>query len=333
MYCPACGTELDGTANYCRDCGEQLTARHADDPSQVDDPRAGDDPPHGDPPPETPPTATQTARRDTPPEGPPSGQATDASRPIPAGAAAVDITCQHCGVRPIEELATGHRITGMVLVWFKQTYQLIGCHRCVRRKLWWMAAKNLVVGWWAYPAGLWNAALTAKNIGRGAVRRGPNRRLIDALDAVGVTYDYLDDPAAFDPSRHSPMELYIRGFVRLGTAVMLADDEAHPNERRAIRTAILELEPGYPPTKVNALIERASQTTPDVERVAEGLSELLSPAGEHLLVEFVAAVAEAGVTDQAEIELVATITRALDMDEHDVDAILADRHAAPPPTA
>lgn len=321
MYCPACGAELDGAANYCSRCGTAIDAGGTVESGEENDfePASADD------------RRDQSGDRvDATPRASP---APPSPGTVPPEAAAIDITCQHCGSRPIEELATGHRITAFVVAYHQATYQLIGCHPCVRRKLWWMAAKNLVLGWWGLKAAAWNAVLTAKNLGRGALRRGPNEALVDTLASVGVIYDYLDDPSAFDPERHSPMELYVRSFVRLGTAVMLADEDAHPDERAAIKAGIRELAPGYPPGKLDALIERASQSPVDVEEVTAGIETLLSPAGEERLVEFVAAVAEAGVADEAAIALAATVVRALDMDERDVDAILGQGGSASPATA
>lgn len=297
MYCQHCGTELDADASFCTSCGEPVEGTGDSEPAD-----AG------------------------------KGTTTSATS-VPADAAAIDVACQYCGERAIEELAKGHRITGLVLFYQIKSYQLIGCHRCVRAKLWGMSVKNLVLGWWGIRAAILNAGLTLKNLGRSFMNRGPNSNLVEALEDVGVTYDYLADPATFEPENHSPDELYIRSLVRLGTAIMLADGDAHPEEQRAIRDTILTVFPDYPADQVDALVERASQSPADVERVAEGLGEMLGPDGEVLVVNFAAAVADAGVADREGIELAAMIARGLDLDEDDVQSALQETHSLDPAAA
>lgn len=304
MFCPNCGTEVKGDANYCDHCGEDISDRGdaADAGGSVDAAGTG--------------SAVQTGT--TTPAASSAGTAS-----VPAGAAAIDIVCQHCGTRPIEEIAKGHRVNGYILAYTRKHYQLIGCHSCLRRKLWGMGAKNLVTGWWGIKAAVLNFGVTVKNFVRGAINRGPNSNLAEALEDVGVVYDYLEDPADFDAVNQHPMELYVRSFVRLGTAIMVADGRIDADEREVIEAGIREMVPGYPEDQLDYLVDRAAQTPADVERVAEGIGELLGDEGEKLVVAFVASVADAGVTGEEDIELVATIARALDLDEEDVEAVLA----------
>lgn len=287
MYCQHCGTELDTNASFCTSCGEPVDGAKGSASSEV-------------------------------------AAVTSSNASIPADAVAIDVMCQHCGQRPIEEVAKGHRVAGLVLFYQMKSYQLLGCHRCVRRKLWGMSLKNLVLGWWGIRAAVLNAVLTLKNVSRSFINRGPNSNLIEALEDVGVTFDYLADPSNFQPEEHSPDELYIRSLVRLGTAIMLADGEALPEEQQAIRNTILTIFPEYPEEKIDTLINRASQSPADVERVAEGLGEVLGSDGEVLVVNFAAAIADAGVADSEGIELAAKIARGLDLDEDDVAEALQE---------
>lgn len=328
MYCPDCGAEFADTGNFCPECGTDVRDRGgagggpgAAGTNRVVGTGGG---------------ITERAG------GADSDAATPATVRVPAEstadvppeAAAIDITCPHCGKRPIEEMANGHRVTGLLAVYRRSTYRVVACHKCLRRKLWWMAAKNLVVGWWGIKAALWNVVLTSKNIARGAINRGPNANLVESLEEVGVIYDYLDDPAAFEPRRHAQLELHIRSFVRLGAAIMLADGEADPEERQAIHDAITRLIPGYPEDKLAALIDRACQSPVDISRVAEGTGELLGPEGKQQAVEFVTSVAEAGDTTDEDLQMVALIFRDLKVDEEHVEAALDDDSplSAPPTT-
>lgn len=323
MYCPNCGAEFNDMTNFCPECGTDVRDRtgggaggsgRAAVKSAV---KAGDvdgEPTDGD---------TRDAVTPTPSRVPAESTTT-----VPDDAAAIDITCPHCGKRPIEEMANGHRINGLVAVYTRSTYRVVACHKCLRRKLWWMAAKNLVLGWWGIKAAFWNLVLTSKNIARGAINRGPNANLVRSLEDVGVIYDYLEDPDAFDPSQHSPMELHIRSFVRLGAAIMLADGEAHPEEREAISDAVTQLISGYPEDKLDELIDRACRSPVDISRVAEGTGALLGPEGKQQAVKFVTSVAEAGTTTDHDLEMVALIFRDLDVDKEDVEAALGEE--APP---
>lgn len=321
MYCPNCGTELDDQANFCGECGTDVTAAGSTEAtrSTASSPTTGSS---------NQASTTAGASTQTTTTGGATAATTSSSGGVPSNAAAIDITCQHCGERPIQEIAKGHRVTGLVLFYRRKTYELIGCHQCIRRKLWGMSAKNLVLGWWGIRAAVMNVILTIKNIVRGAINRGPNANLVESLEDIGVTYDYLDDPDAFDAARHSAAELYVRSFVRLGTAIMLADGEAHEEERQAIHDTITSMFPDVDPGRLDDLIDRASQSPADIERVAEGLSEVLAPEGQQMAIGFAAEVAEAGVTGQEDIELASSIARGMGLDENDVEEALAS-----PPTA
>lgn len=317
MYCPTCGTEVADGANFCTGCGADLQDR------------IGDRGAPGGETAESEPTAAKTgddrgveqrleARRRAD-----EGVRADTKSGVPSSAAAIDIACPLCGKRPIEEMAKGYRVNAFVLFYTMKTYELVGCHACIRRKLWGMSAINLVLGWWGIRAAVINFALTLKNVVRGAFNRGPNTNLQSALEDIGVTYDYLDDPSAYDPSTHSPDELYVRSFVRLGTAIMFADGVAHPEEKQAFHDAIQLVVPDFPSSKLDDLIDRASQTEADVERVAKGIGEVLGQEGKELVIAFVSMIADAGVTGDEDIELVATIARAMELSEDDIEAILA----------
>lgn len=331
MFCPNCGTELEDTVNFCTECGHDISDRTASEsqneeavaesPGQEDGGPSGTSTERTEP--MSPDVTTSVDRR----------QAAESTIGVPADAAAIDITCQHCGKRPIQEMAKGHRISGFVLFYRQKTYQLLGCHKCIRSKLWRMSVKNLFLGWWGIRAALLNAGFTIKNIVRGAINRGPNENLVESLEDVGVTYDFLADPDDFNPARHSPMELHIRSFVRLGTAIMNADGQALPEERQAIKDAISAMDPAYPEDKLEELIDRASRSQADIERVAEGIGELLGSEGRELVIGFVSSIADAGTTGDEDIEYVAAIARALNLDEDDVRTALNEASPIQSPEA
>ncbi|MFB6073643.1 MAG: hypothetical protein ABEJ89_01370 [Haloarculaceae archaeon] len=244
-------------------------------------------------------------------------------------AQAVDIACPHCGERPIEEIARAVTITGLLLFFRVRNYRFVGCHRCVRSRLWGRAGRTLVYGWWSIAGIVGTPFVVLYDFVRGLWNRGPNANLQEALDEAGITYRFLGDRSAFDPSTHTRMELYLRGMIRLAVAVMLADGTVEAAEKDAIRSAATTLFPDYPRERVDDLIQRNLGTRARVEPVAEGLGEMLSPEGKQLAVAFVAQVAAAGHSSAADVELAGTIATAMGLDEDQVREALQSPDAVP----
>lgn len=128
------------------------------------------------------------------------GAAADAEEyGVPDGAVAVDIPCSHCVERPIEETATARKATGFLLAYRIRTEQYVGCHTCVRRKMWASAGKTAITGWFSITCILLNPVFILWNLGRGLVNRGPTLPLAGVLDDSGVEFEYIYDTSAFDP--------------------------------------------------------------------------------------------------------------------------------------
>lgn len=117
---------------------------------------------------------------------------------VPDGAVAVDIRCPHCGERPVEETATSRKATGFLIAYRIRTEQHVGCHACVRRKLWAAAGKTAVTGWFSIACILMNPAFILWNLGRGLVNRGPTLPLAATLDESGVDFEYIQEKTASD---------------------------------------------------------------------------------------------------------------------------------------
>lgn len=278
MNCPECGAEVAESSNFCPECNANLTQGGGN--YQVRS--------------ESHTTSTGNVSLDE--------------------AAAVDIACPRCGEHPVMEVARTERLTGLLLAYRRASYNVMGCRSCVRRVLLVNAFKNLLLGWWSVKSLLMNPFLTGWNVARSLYSRGPNSKLESMLDGTGITYSYLDDVKDYESDEHSVNEVYVRGFVRLGCAVMMADDEAYPEERQAVRDAVTELFPDYPEQAIDRLISENADLDTDAEYVAGGLADLLTPEGKQLAVLFVASVSEAGVKSQEDIELAGRIADTMDMD-------------------
>ncbi|WP_323675393.1 TerB family tellurite resistance protein [Halorubellus sp. PRR65] len=278
--CPNCGQRVDPNAPYCGNCDASLAGMVG--PA---DGAAGD--------------ATETTVAD-----------------VPDDAVAVDVPCPECGERPIEEAATGVGLVGMLLAYQWSSRTVMGCHACNRSRLWGLAGKNLLLGWWSIASLFANPFTVLWNLGRGAVNRGPSTKLARTLAESGVDFQYLADPSEFDASEYGEHELLKRGLLRLGVAVMLADGRADKSEAAAIRDNALEL---FPDADRNELQERVTEYangTTNAAKVADGLEETLTRDGRQLALRFAAQVAVAdGDVDDAEAELLATLADELELDD------------------
>lgn len=279
MNCPRCGAEVSEGSNFCPECDANLLEDDGVDYHVRSESHT---------------TATG-----------------DVSR---SDAAAVDIACPRCGEQPIMEVAKTTRLTGLVLAYRRVSYNVMGCHSCVRRVLLVNALKNLVLGWWSVKSLVMNPFFTGWNVLRALYSRGPTSGLESMLDSTGITYRYLEDAGDYVPEEHSSDEIFVRGFVRLGCAIMMADGEAYPEEKQAIRDAFTELFPDYPGHRVDDLIRENAEADTDAEYVAGGLGELLTPEGRELALLFVVSISEAGVTSSQDVELAGRIADVLDMD-------------------
>lgn len=117
---------------------------------------------------------------------------------VPDGAVAVDMPCPHCVERPIEETATARKATGFLVAYRIRTEQYVGCHSCVRRKMWAAAGKTAITGWFSIACILMNPVFILWNLGRGLINRGPTLPLAGVLEETGIEFEYLHDGNAFD---------------------------------------------------------------------------------------------------------------------------------------
>lgn len=251
------------------------------------------------------------------------GAASTRRTDVPDDAVAVDIACQHCGERPVEEAAKGYRVTGLLLAYRITTVRSLGCHRCNRRELWKLAGKNLLTGWWSISAIVLTPFATLYNLGRSFVNRGPTSSLAGALNDAGLDYEFLDDVDDFDPERHGQEELHLRALIRLGCATMLTDGQATRAEATAMRDAAVELFPDYPTDEIERRIQEGARSVTNAVQVARGLGDLLTPAGKEQALQFVALVAAADDdVDPEEAELLSQVADAMEMTDADVERAL-----------
>lgn len=293
--CPTCGQTVDPNAPYCANCDASLAAIVG--PADAGGGASGAS------------SASETA-------------AGTAATDVPADAAAVDVPCPECGERPIEEAATGVGLVGMLVFYRWRSRTVMGCHECNRSRLWRLAGKNTLLGWWSLTA-LVNPFAILWNLGRGAVNRGPTAKLARRLAEAGVDFDYLADPAEFDPSGQADNELLLRGLLRLGVATMLADGDADRREAAAIRDSALELFPGQSEGRIEDRIEEYATGTTNAAKVASGLEDTLTAEGRSLALRYAAEVAVAdGDVDDTEARLLATIADELDLSDGAVEAAI-----------
>ncbi|WP_435333718.1 TerB family tellurite resistance protein [Haloarchaeobius sp. TZWWS8] len=282
--CPNCGTDVDPTAAYCSDCDASLVGM----------------------------------------VGPADGAAVDdaTTAEIPAGAVAVDVACPHCGERPIEERATGVGLLGLLVIYRWKTRSFVGCHQCNRSKLFRMAGKNAVLGWWSITA-LVNPFAIAYDVGRGLYNTGPSEKLARSLDGAGIDYEWLTESDAYDPSSEPGNELMFRGILRLGMSVALADGSLDRAEAVAMRDAALELFEGRSPESVESRLDRYAGEVTNADKVAAGLSDMLTLEGKTLALVYAARVAAAdGVVSDDERVLLGRIANGLGLDPERVDEVL-----------
>jgi len=291
--CPDCDREVDPSDDACPHCAASLVG--------VTGPATPAEAPGEEP------AAGGTARRAS----------------VPDDAVAVDIACQHCGERPIEELAEGYRVTGFLLAYRITTVQLLGCHTCNRRKLWGIAGKNLLTGWWSISAIVLTPFATLHALGRSLYDRGPTSALAESLNDTGIDYNFLSTADAFDSSRQGAEELHLRALIRLGCATMLTDGEATAAEATAIRDATAQLYPDYPTDEIEDRIRESAESVTNAVQVARGLGDLLTPAGKEQALQFAAVVATADdEVDPEEIELLDRVADAMEMTDADVERAL-----------
>ena len=315
--CPNCGESVDPTAPYCGNCEASLAGIVG--PADAGGVGAGG-------------ASGPGGAGGAGASGDPGSTATD----VPADAKAVDVPCPECGERPIEEASTGVGLLGLLIFYRWSSRTVLGCHECNRSRLWRLAGKNMLLGWWSVTA-LINPFVILWNVGRGAVNRGPNAELARQLAEAGVDFDYLADPVEFDPSGQADHELLLRGLLRLGVAVMVADGDADRREAAAIRDSALELFPDQDPERIEARVESYASETTNARKVANGLADTLTGEGRALALRFAAEVAVAdGDVDDTEAQLLATIADELDLSYDAVEAAIGSgvsTEDAPSPAA
>lgn len=247
------------------------------------------------------------------PEPPPS---------VPADAVAVDVACPHCGRNPVESMAKGYRITGMLLVSRRKTLQVVGCQACIRRQLLVAAGKNLLVGWWGVFAAVMNLFAIPWNVVRAFVSRGPTEQLVATLADSGIPFEFVRADEQWDPTDHDPLELYVDGLMRLSCAAMAVDGGASDAERETLLEVAGELFEEYSTAEVAAMVDEHSGEPVDVGAVSRGLAPLLTPDGKELVLNLLLTVASAdGELSEAEAELVAEAASGLDLSEEHLEAL------------
>jgi uncharacterized tellurite resistance protein B-like protein len=301
--CPTCGAAVDPNAPYCGSCDASL--------------------------------AGLVGPADGAAAGAP-GEATTVPD-VPGDAAAVDVPCPECGDRPVEEASTGVGLVGMLLAYRWSSRTVVGCHQCNRSRLWGLAGKNVLLGWWSIASVFANPFTILWNLGRGAINRGPSTKLARTLAESGVDFQYVADASEFDASEYAEHELLKRSLLRLGAAVMLADGRADPTEAAAIRDNALELFPDANANDLEGRVQEYASGTTNAAKVAGGLSETLTTDGRKLALRFAAQVAVAdGDVDDSEAELLSTVADALDLDDGAVQAAIGSgvsTESAPDPAA
>jgi uncharacterized tellurite resistance protein B-like protein len=319
--CPDCDREVDPAVDACPHCSTSLVgiAGPAEPATAPGERASGPGTPAG--------ASGGTAASSPDPATAPGESAAPAETStrrgsVPDGAVAVDIACQHCGERPVEELAKGYRVTGFLLAYRITTVQSVGCHACNRRKLWGMAGKNLLTGWWSISAIVITPFATLYTVGRSLVNRGPTTALAQSLNDTGMDYEFLSDADAFDPSRHTEEEFHLRALIRLGCATMLTDGQGTRAEATAMRDAAVELYPDYPADEIERRIRDGADSVTNAVQVARGLSDMLTPAGKEQALQFVAVVAADDDIDPEEMELLSRIADAMEMADADVERAL-----------
>lgn len=234
---------------------------------------------------------------------------------VPLDAEAIDVPCPHCGERPIEQAAKAYGVTGFLIAYRLKRRTHVGCGRCTRRKCWGSAAKTAVTGWWSISCIIINPFLIVWDLLRGLVNRGPTEGLVSLLEESGVAVSFLPDAAAYDPDTHVDDELLVNGLVKLGCAVMLADEDAGDAEAAVIRDELAGLAPERSAAELEELIEETAQTNPQPEDVADALGNVLTLEGQNAAVGLATRVAAAdGDIDEREVSMIEDLAGALGMD-------------------
>lgn len=234
---------------------------------------------------------------------------------VPSDAAAIDAPCPHCGNRPIEQAAKAFGLTGFLLAYRIKRRTHIGCGTCTRRKCWGSAAKTAVTGWWSITCIILNPFAILWNVGRGLINRGPSASLVAVLEESGVDVSFLSDPDDFEPGSHVDDALLVQGFVELGCAVMLADEDADEAEAALIREELGELATDRSAEELEAMIEETAAEEPDVADVADALGDLLTLEGRDMALGFATRVAAAdGRIDDREIDMIEALAEALSLE-------------------
>lgn len=234
---------------------------------------------------------------------------------VPSDAAAIDAPCPHCGERPIQQGAKAFGVAGFLIAYRLTRRTHIGCARCTRRKCWGSAAKTAVTGWWSITCIIINPFLILWNVSRGLLNRGPSSGLVEALEKSGVQVSFLSDPADFEPGSHVDDALLVQGLVKLGCAVMVADEDADEAEAALIREELGELARDRSADELEAMIEETAAERPQAEDVADALGDLLTLEGRDMALGFATRVAAAdGRIDDREVDIIEDIAAALDLE-------------------
>lgn len=253
---------------------------------------------------------------EVPDEGP------DVPTSVPEDAVGVDVACPHCGRNPIESVAKGYRVTGLLLVSRHRTFRVVGCQSCIRRKLLATAARNLFLGWWGVFALVANLFAIPWNVGRAFVSRGPNQHLVDTLADTGIPFEFVREGEEWTAGDHEAMERSIDGMVQLACAAMAADGEPSEAQRAALVDVAGQLFEDHSEAEVRATIGAYEADAVDVEAVSRGLAPLLTDEGKQLALNVVATVAGAdGDLAEPEAALVAEVAEGLDVSERQLEEL------------
>ena len=106
-------------------------------------------------------------------------------------------TCPYCQERPIETVATIPYVRGLVVAYTLGAKKLIGCRRCVRRRIYREVGTSSVLGWFSLTAALINPMLITYGAVRGLFVRPDAEGVRRALEQAGLP----EDGMAADPLR------------------------------------------------------------------------------------------------------------------------------------
>lgn len=243
------------------------------------------------------------------------GATTEYEIGVPSDAVAVDVPCQHCGERPIEEYAEGYQVSGLFIFVTVQTVRVMGCHDCVSSRLRATTKQTAMTGWWSLTAVVCNVWAIVWNLLRSSYNEGPNDNLAKALADAGLPREYLTDRSAFDDGQYRDEELLVDALVQVGTSVMHADGQATRQEAETVVETVCELCPTFDRSEVESHLADATDDVRDVATVMDGVSGLLTPHGREAVLALAAQVAATdGDLAPGEREQFRTLADELDVD-------------------